>query len=364
MDNMFKDKFIKRVLFLIALAVLVWLVWELRSIFLYVVIASVFSLMASPAVNFLEGLHVGRFRIPNVVNVLLVMALMTALVAGAVSLIVPLVSAQADNLSLFDASKAKENVLQIYHNIVNALVQYGVIDSAPTLTKDYIADFDFSFITEFLNTVVSSIGSLFTLVFSVFFFMFFFLKERRRSISVILSVIPDKMQANVSDMLEKTRNLLSRYILGLVAQQTTIFVLTLILLLCFGIQNPIIIAFFVAVINIIPYIGPLLGGTLLVGLSMISNLSMPVSDLIPTTLWILGGFVGIQLFDNFVTQPVVFSTSVKAHPLEIFVVTLAGGILFGILGMIVAVPAYTILRIIAKEFFWQSKLVRVLTRNI
>lgn len=361
---MLKDKFVKRVLFLIALAALVWLVWELRSIFLYVVVASVFALMASPAVNFLEGLHIGRYRIPNVVNVLLVMLLMTALIAGAVSLIVPLVSAQADNLSLFDASKAKANVLQIYHNVIDALLQYGIIQSAPTLTKDYIANIDFSFVTEFLNTVVSSIGSLFTLIFAVLFFMFFFLKERRRSISVILSVVPDNMQTNVADMLEKTRNMLSRYILGLVAQQTTIFVLTLILLLCFGIQNPILIAFFVAVINVIPYIGPLLGGTLLVGLSMISNLSMPVSDLLPTTLWILGGFIGIQLFDNFVTQPLVFSASVKAHPLEIFTVTLAGGVLFGILGMLVAVPAYTILRIIAKEFFWESKLVRVLTRNI
>ena len=176
--------------------------------------------------------------------------------------------------------------------------------------------------------------------------------------------MPDNLEKNVSDMMEKTRQLLSRYILGLVAQQTTIFVFTLILLLGFGIQNPIIIAFFVALINIIPYIGPLLGGTLLVSLSMLSNLSMPINELVPTTLWILAGFIGIQLFDNFVTQPVVFSTSVKAHPLEIFTVTLAGGILFGIVGMIVAVPSYTILRIIAKEFFWDSKLVRAFTRNI
>ena len=128
---------------------------------------------------------------------------------------------------------------------------------------------------------------------------------------------PARVTVNISSgcaltEVEKTRQLLSRYILGLVAQQTTIFVFTLILLLGFGIQNPIIIAFFVALINIIPYIGPLLGGTLLVSLSMLSNLSMPINELVPTTLWILAGFIGIQLFDNFVTQPVVFSTSVKA----------------------------------------------------
>ena len=74
--DMLKDKFVKRVLFLIALAVLVWLLWALRSIFVYMAIASVLGLMASPAVNFLERLHFGRFHIPNVVNVLLVMVLM------------------------------------------------------------------------------------------------------------------------------------------------------------------------------------------------------------------------------------------------------------------------------------------------
>lgn len=362
--DMLKDKFVKRVFFLIALALLIGFLWAVRSIFLYIAIASVFSLMASPAVDFLERIHLGRFRIPNVLAVITVMILMVALFFGALSLIVPLVSAQAENLSLFDATKAKENVMLIYHNVIDMLMQYGIIGSAPELTTDYISNIDFSFISDFLNSVVSSIGSLFTLIFAVVFFMFFFLKERNRVSSFILSVVPDGVQANVSDMMEKTQSLLSRYILGLFVQQTSIFLLTLVLLLCFGIHNPVIIAFFVALLNIVPYLGPLMGGTLLVSLSMLSNLAMPVGELIPTTLWILTGFIGIQLFDNFVTQPLVYSASVKAHPLEIFTVTLIGGTLFGIVGMIIAVPSYTILRIIAKEFFWDSKIVRVLTRNI
>lgn len=181
--DMLKDKFVKRVLFLIALAVLVWLLWALRSIFVYMAIASVLGLMASPAVNFLERLHFGRFHIPNVVNVLLVMVLMIALVAGVLALIVPLVSTQADNLSLFDAAKAKENALLIYHNIINALMQYGVIQSPPELTTDYIRNMDFSFITKFLDTVgqARSARSL-RCLFAVVFLMFFFLKERIRAL--------------------------------------------------------------------------------------------------------------------------------------------------------------------------------------
>ena len=179
--------------------------------------------------------------------------------------------------------------------------------------------------------------------------------------SFVLSVVPDRMKHSVGDMMEKTRNLLSRYVIGLFVQQSLIFIFTLILLLSFGIQNPFIIAFLVALLNVVPYLGPLMGGTLLVVLSMLSNLSMPVADLLPTTLWILFGFICIQLVDNFVSQPVIFSNSVKAHPLEIFTVILVGGIL---LGMIIAVPSYTILRIIAKEFFWDSKIVRAFTKDI
>ena len=362
--DMFKDKFVKRVLFLIALAVLVWFLWAVRSIFLYVAIASVFSLMASPAVDLLDRVRIGGVRIPNTVSVILVMTFFFLLFAGVFSMLIPLVATQAENLSLLDAEKAKENALLIYHNVVGVLIDYGIIGATPELTTDYIRSIDFSFMTDFLNSVVSSIGSLFTLLFAVVFFTFFFLKERNRVSSFVLSVVPDRMKHSVGDMMEKTRNLLSRYVIGLFVQQSLIFIFTLILLLSFGIQNPFIIAFLVALLNVVPYLGPLMGGTLLVVLSMLSNLSMPVADLLPTTLWILFGFICIQLVDNFVSQPVIFSNSVKAHPLEIFTVILVGGILFGVLGMIIAVPSYTILRIIAKEFFWDSKIVRAFTKDI
>lgn len=242
--DMLKDKFVKRVLFLIALAVLVWLLWALRSIFVYMAIASVLGLMASPAVNFLERLHFGRFHIPNVVNVLLVMVLMIALVAGVLALIVPLVSTQADNLSLFDAAKAKENALLIYHNIINALMQYGVIQSPPELTTDYIRNMDFRSSPNFsIRWSARSARSL--RCFSRWYSSCSFLEGTPSGLFVHSLHRAGQPRKECLGHDGKTRQLLSRYILGLVAQQTTIFVFTLILLLGFGIQNPIIIAFFV-----------------------------------------------------------------------------------------------------------------------
>ena len=76
------------------------------------------------------------------------------------------------------------------------------------------------------------------------------------------------------------------------------------------------------------------------------------------------GFWIVQIIDNNLSQPIIFSKSVSSHPLEIFLVILIAGFLFGILGMIVAVPLYTILKVFGKEFFPDNKIIQLLTKDI
>jgi predicted PurR-regulated permease PerM len=136
-------------------------------------------------------------------------------------------------------------------------------------------------------------------------------------------------------------------------------------LLIFGIPNAIVIAFLCAVLNIIPYIGPLIASILAAILTMISNLGTDFqSEILPTTLYVLLGFWIVQIIDNNVSQPIIFSKSVNSHPLEIFLVILIAGFLFGILGMIMAVPLYTIIKVIGKEFFPENKIIQLLTKDI
>ncbi|MFW5890444.1 MAG: AI-2E family transporter, partial [Marinilabiliaceae bacterium] len=72
-------------------------------------------------------------------------------------------------------------------------------------------------------------------------------------------------------------------------------------------------------------------------------------------------YITAQLIDNMFFQPLIFSNSVKAHPLEIFIVILSAGYMSGILGMFLAIPVYTILRVIAREFFNKYEAVKRLT---
>ena len=98
---------------------------------------------------------------------------------------------------------------------------------------------------------------------------------------------------------------------------------------------------------------------------MTSNLGQDFSTVIlPTSIYVMIGFLIGQIIDNFLSQPLIFSTSVKSHPLEIFLVIVIAGLLFGVVGMIAAVPSYTVIKVIAKEFLAENKIVKQLTKNI
>jgi predicted PurR-regulated permease PerM len=181
----------------------------------------------------------------------------------------------------------------------------------------------------------------------------------------MLIFIPDSKEKGWKNSSNKIKDLLSRYFVGLILQVLILFVLYTIVLLIFGINNAIVIAFLCALLNLIPYVGPLISTVLITILTMTSNLGESFSQVIlPKTIYVLIGFIIAQLIDNFVSQPIIFSKSVKSHPLEIFLVIIIAGILFGVIGMIVAVPSYTAIKVILKEFLSDYKMIQKLTKNL
>ena len=159
--------------------------------------------------------------------------------------------------------------------------------------------------------------------------------------------------------------MLSRYFIGLLLQVIILFILYSILLLVFEVHNAIAIALIAAIFNLIPYIGPLFGGILVVILATTSNLGLDFSSVIlPKLTYLIVGYLVIQLVDNFLNQPLIFGNSVKSHPLEIFLAILVFGLLFGIGGLIIAVPLYTAIKVISKEFLSEYRIVKKLTQNL
>jgi predicted PurR-regulated permease PerM len=179
-----------------------------------------------------------------------------------------------------------------------------------------------------------------------------------------LALVNDKLSSRVEKSIEKTKSLLSRYFLGLLLQISILMIVYSIVLAVFNVENAFIIAFLCALLNLIPYLGPIIGGVLMLLLTMSSFIGADFSTVIlPKTTYVMIGFIAGQFIDNFFSQPFIFSNSVKSHPLEIFIVILASGTLLGPVGMIIAIPLYTTIKVIAQEFLSENKIVKSLTKN-
>lgn len=346
---------------IVSIVLLCLLLYKVRSVIAYITIAAVLALIGRPVIEFLKK----RLKFPNTLAVITTMVLLLGLLAGLISLFIPLIAQQSQNLSLLDIEALQNNIDNLYRQIVD---YFGL--SQPDLElrlreSKLLANLDFTFIPDFINSFVGVLGTLSVGLFSVLFIAFFFLKDSKMLQKVLVAVVPDDKEERVLKSVATIRDLLSRYFLGLVMQILILFVIYTIVLLIVGVDNAVVIAFLCALLNLIPYLGPVIGGVLMVLLTMTSSLGADFSTVIlPKTIYVLIGFIFGQLVDNFFSQPFIFSNSVKSHPLEIFLIIIIGGLLFGVVGMIIAVPGYTALKVMLKEFFADNKIVQSLTKNL
>ncbi len=352
---------LRAVTVIFGLCVLAWFIYKIQSVLLYLILSGVVTLIGRPIVLFLRD----KLRFKNLIAVIVTMLIIFGVFIGLLFLFIPLIKQQSHNLSLLNIESLSATVENLYLEIL-AYFSGPNFDIESRITNtDFLESFDFGFIPDFINSFLSALGSFSIGLFSVIFISFFLLKDSKLLENGILTFIPKHNETRFEKSLEKIKNLLSRYFIGLVFQILVLFILYSFILLFFGIDNAIVIAFLCALLNIIPYLGPLIGAFVMFFLTMSSNLGQDFSTvMLPTTLYVMIGFVIGQLIDNFLSQPLIFSNSVRSHPLEIFLVIIIGGLLFGIVGMIAAVPSYTVIKVISKEFLSENKIVQRLTQNL
>lgn len=225
--------------------------------------------------------------------------------------------------------------------------------------------FNPSRIQTMLTTLFSFFGGIVITILSVFFIAFFFLKEQGLFTKIVAGPMPDSMEGKVQHAIEESSTLLIRYFVGLVVQVLVITVITTIVLKLFGFKSALLMAFCFAVLNLIPYLGPILGNFVGVLIVISSNLDVPFYDImLPKIITAIIVFAVLQLLDNFLLQPNIFSKSVKAHPLEIFIVVLIGAKLGGVVGMVLAIPAYTVIRVLLKVFLSEFHIIQRISKNM
>jgi len=361
-----KNKLFFLILFVAAIG---FLLWYFSSIVSYFLIAIVVSIIGAPVVRLLNRIRIWKFNLPHVVSVLLTMLMLLAIFIGFFSFFIPLVITEANMISQIDLSQFTFHYHKDIAWLESWLIQLGVINERVTLlgviqqiAMKFLSLNMFSMV---LGDFLSFTGSFFFGLFSILFISFFFLMDPEMVKRIILTIVPDKYRDQTIHVMEKSKTLLSRYFIGLILDVFAMIISYSIGLSILGIEGALVIAFFAGIINIIPYLGPLIGTGMGVVLGVTSMASMGEFGMIGhTALLIILVFLIVIIIDNVVYQPLIYGKSVRAHPIEIFIVIIAAGSVGGIIGMIIAVPTYTLLRIIAQEFLSQFKLVRSLTDKL
>jgi len=349
----------------VGIVLTLYFLYEIRSVLAYLAIAAVIALLGRPIVLFLRR----KLKFPNTLAVIVTMIVFIALLLGVIALFVPLISEQGKSLSLLDIDALKADITSLYIEITEYLgastQDVNELIKNTDLEKSVLEGLDLNFIPNILNSFLNVLSTFSIGLFSVLFISFFFLKDSKLMQNGLLTFIPQKKEGSLVTSIDKINGLLSRYFIGILVQLTILFVIYMITLLIVGVDNAIVIAFLCALFNIIPYVGPIIGAVIMVTLTMTSNLGMDFSSVIlPKAGYVLIGILIGQLVDNFFSQPFIFSTSVRSHPLEIFLVIIIAGLLFGVVGMVVAVPGYTAIKVILKEFLQGNKFVERFTQNI
>jgi len=343
--------------------------WYFSDLVTYLIISLVLSIIGRPFVKFLSNLKIKNFQIPKALAAGLTLILQVIFFVSIIMLFIPIVSHQASVISNIDANRVSNNLMKTIQDVDETLIDYGVIEADEPLEKiieeKVTQVINVATFSNIIKNLLSFTGNFFIGAFSILFMTFFFLKEEHLFTNMILIITPPKHSSKIKNILRKTRELLTRYFIGLLIEIGTMITLLITGLTILGVPSSVLIGFFGGTMNVIPYLGPIIGASIGTVIGIVGELGAGnYLDFYLVSGKIIIVFVAANLIDNILLQPLIYSNSVKAHPLEIFLVIMMAGSLGGPVGMILAIPTYTMIRIIAGEFLGEFRLVQQMTSKI
>lgn len=355
----------------IAILILVFLIWYFSNIVVYILASLVLALVGRPIFNLLERFRFKKFYLPAGLRALMTLLLLITVILSFFGIFIPLIVSKVNDLSAIDPQRLLQEFsapIAAFENLVNKYkIQPGSYFSIEELMQRLMSKINVRQVAGVFGSLAGWLGNISVAFFAIAFITFFFLKDEKMFSRNFMLLIPDKATQAVSNAMESISRLLSRYFLGVMVEVTAVIFLSTIGLMIIGfpLKDALLVGFLAGIFNIIPYLGPIIGTVLGVFTGLITFLTRTGDvNLLVSAALIIVVFIIVQFIDNMFIQPYVYSNSVYAHPLEIFLVFLMAGSIGGLAGMILAVPAYTVMRVFAKEFLNNFKIVQSLTKNI
>ena len=368
------DRLARYIIILGTLAIAAVLCYCFSSVIAYILIAFVVSLIGQPFLRLLRRIKIKGKSAPDAVLAIITLVTIFAVLFLLIMQVIPVVSSILGEASFMNEQESIDG------NSIIKQANDWIIQSFPWVDKDFdgvqlliekISEVvDLSNISGILGSVASVVVSVAVGLFSVIFISFFFIKDDTLFGRIIGALVPDEIEGKVQKTVLDIERLLSRYFVWLIIEIIGVVVLD-----CLGLwiiaridfTYALGIAFIAGLLNVIPYVGPLIGE--LIGVILCVILKYGAGMGLGVNIWIFalivfGVMLVTQLVDNFIYQPLIYSTSIKANPLEIFIVLLIAGHIGGAVGMLIAIPSYTVVRVIASRFFYDFKLVQRLIPDV
>jgi len=347
----------KNILLILLLALAGLAAWYFWHIFIYIIIAGIIALIGQPIDRFYtKYLRFGNFKLSPTLSAGLAFITLFAVFFLLAIFFVPLVLEETALFASLDRVTIIASMQKPMERIDGILQRMNIDYESGNLQACFqeklISFFTVTNLTLLVNQFIGALGDFFIAVFAISFLTFFFLRDEDVIIGALFSLVPKEYSEKAQSVWAESERLLKRYFIGVLLEVLLVITFLFIGLWICGIKHALLIALFAGLMNVIPYVGPLIGCAFALFIALTTNTEM---SLLSVVIKILIVFPVVNLSDAFLLQPMIYSSSVKAHPAEIFLVILAGGTLGGIGGMILAVPSYTILRVFVKEFFTKRK---------
>lgn len=363
---------VRNLLIFFGILVLLACVWYFRYIVVFILVSGVLSIMGRPLVDLFCKIRVKKWVFPRALSALLTLMIIWGMIILFFVIFVPLVTTQINYFSRIESEKIVQLIAGPISKVENLFRAINKDITNELSIQDYIIlkvaeVLNINMIQRFIGSLIGVLGNVLVAIFSTTFITFFFLKDQRLFFESILMWVPDKHVEHVTRALYSIKKLLTRYFIGIVIQSTCIMTLITVGMTIAGIdfQQALVMGLILGVLNVIPYVGPWLGLFIAIIMGVASHINQDFTTVvIPLVTYMIIVEAVTHLIDNIVFQPVIFSNSVKAHPLEIFVVVLASGFAAGIPGMIFGIPAYTVMRVFAREFFYNFKAIQKITSSL
>jgi predicted PurR-regulated permease PerM len=321
---------VKRAIELIGLFVLGTIVVVGNTIIMPLLMAFFFSLVLLPVFRFFK-----KIRVPEVVAVFLPILLLTIMVV----LIIWLFSSQLGAL-LDDFPQIQRTVTKHLDDLsiwISRSFGYSPAEQVKFINEQ--SKKLFSSLGGVLSGAAGSLSGIIIFIGLLPIYIYFIILYRNLFLKFLLMWFKKDEYQNVEEIVRQTEKMIKSYLVGLLIQITYIIVLLGGTLWLFGIRNALLIGIIFAFLNLIPYLGALIGNILSVLLTLAS------SESLLDVLIVLGAITAVQFLDNNILMPRIVGSQVKINPLVSIVGIIVGGVMAGLSGMFLAMPVLSILKI-------------------